>query len=347
MAVAALALAALLAGSLIAPTLASGSLESRAAAARAKEAATAAAARHDARAIARLNAPIADFQAKEDALQSSLDVQQGILDRLQARLRADRARLVKLRLSLARGNRVLAAQLRASYETPPPDIVTVVLDAHGFAELLEMVDQLQAIGRQNAEVVNRVRITRAAVARETKRLAADEQRQRQVTAAVLSERDEVSEIRIALVARKMRFVRARSSNTARLRTLSKQRATARAPARRRAGALRRGAQRLARRAGRRPRTRRDRAVLAARRRRGGSSRRRGRTTASATRRPSPRAWTASARRCTCTSSACRAIARRSTPSRSAASRTTRTRAARHRTRRASRAFPRGPCAASG
>ena len=224
MAVAALALVALLAGSLIAPTLASGSLESRTAAARAKEAATAAAARHDARAIARLNAPIADFQAKEDGLQSSLDVQQGILDRLQARLRADRARLVKLRLSLARGNRVLAAQLRASYETPPPDIVTVVLDAHGFAELLEMVDQLQAIGRQNADVVNRVRLTRAAVARETKRLAVDEQRQRQVTAAVLSERDEVSAIRIALVARKMRFVRARSSNTARLRTLSAQRA---------------------------------------------------------------------------------------------------------------------------
>src|SRR3954452_19261203 len=224
MVVAALALAALLVGSLIAPTLASGSLESRANAARARQPPAAGAPRHDARAIARLDAPIADFQAREDALQDSLDVQQGILDRLQARLRADRARLVKLRLGLARGNKVLAGQLRATYETPPPDIVTVVLDAHGFAELLELVDQLQAIGRQNANVVNRVRITRAAVARETKRLAADEQRQRQVTAAVLSERDEVSGIRIALVARKMRFVRERSSNTARLRTLSARRA---------------------------------------------------------------------------------------------------------------------------
>lgn len=197
-AVAALALAGLLAGSLLAPSLAAGSLASRVESARSKEAVAAAKARYDGQRIARLNAPIADFQAREDALQSSLDVQQGILDRLQRRLRTDRARLVGLRMSLKRDNAVLAAQLRASYETPAPDIVNVVLDAHGFADLLEMVDQLKAIGRHNAEVTDRVRRTRAAVAKETKRLAVDEQRQHQVTAAVLNERNEVSAIRIGL-----------------------------------------------------------------------------------------------------------------------------------------------------
>jgi peptidoglycan hydrolase CwlO-like protein len=217
------ALAALPAAALLAPSSASGSLESRVDAARAKEARQAAASSYDARKIAHLTAPIADFQAKEDALQSSLDIQRGILDKLQRHLRADRARLVRLRMSLAHDNKVLAAQLRASYETPPPDLVTVILDSHGFADLLELVDQLKTIGRHNAQVTTHVRATKAAVSKETKQLAADEQQQRQVTAAVLAERDQVSEIRIGLVARKMRYVRARSSHSSQLRTLSAQR----------------------------------------------------------------------------------------------------------------------------
>jgi peptidoglycan hydrolase CwlO-like protein len=217
--VAAVVLCALPVASLLAPTAAHGSLESRVSGARAKEAATAAAAAHDAREIAHLRAPIADLQAKEDGLQRSLDVQQSILDSLQTRLRSERARLVKLRLALAHDQKVLAKQLRASYETPAPDIVTVVLDAHGFADLLEMVDQLKSIGRQNAQVTTRVRRTRNAVAMQARGLAVDEQRQRQVTAAVLSERDQVSELRIGLVAREMRFVRARSAKSARLGTL--------------------------------------------------------------------------------------------------------------------------------
>ena len=220
---AAVALAALPMASRLAPTPAHGSLDSRVANARAKEAATAAAAAHDAREIAHLRAPIADLQAREDGLQRSVDAQRSILDSLQTRLRSERARLVRLRLALAHDQKVLAKQLRASYETPSPDIVTVVLDAHGFADLLEMVDQLKMIGRHNAQVTTRVRRTRVSVARQAKSLAVDEQRQRQVTAAVLSERDQVSVLRIGLVAREMRFVRARSANSARLSTLRSQR----------------------------------------------------------------------------------------------------------------------------
>jgi peptidoglycan hydrolase CwlO-like protein len=220
---AAVALSALPAASRLAPTPARGSLESRVANARAKEAATAAAAAHDAREIAHLRAPIADLQAKENALQSSLDTQQSILDALQTRLRSERARLVKLRLALAHDQKVLAKQLRASYETPAPDIVTVVLDAHGFADLLEVVDQLKLIGRHNAGVTTRVRLTRNEVAKQAKGLAVDEQRQRQVTAAVLSERDQVSVLRIGLVARQQKFLRAHSASSSRLSALRSQR----------------------------------------------------------------------------------------------------------------------------
>ena len=252
----------------------------------------------DSRRISHYSGPIADLRAREDGLQRALDTQQQILDRLQGELRADRARLVRLRGTLARDRRILASQLKAVYETPDADILSVILDAHGFADLLERVDQLKAIGRHNAQVTDDVGRARKAVARQTTAVAADERRQRQVTAAALTERDQVSQVRIALVARQMVFIRARNRHSAKLADLG-----------RRAG----------------PTTA-----------RGASSRPRGRTTASAPSRRSRRAWTASARRCTCISSACRAIARRSTPSRSAASPTTPTPAARPLTRPASR-----------
>jgi hypothetical protein len=218
-AVAAVALAALPALWPLAPPPAAGSLESSLSATRSKEAALAAGARRDGARIARLRVPIADLQAREDALQSSVDIQQAILDRLQRRLRADRARLVRLRVAMRHDDRVLAAQLRAAYETPSPDIVNVILEAHGFAELLELVDELKTIGRHNAQITTRVRRTHAAVAGQTRALAADEARQHEVTAAVLAERDAVSELRIALVAREMKALRARSAKSVRLRSL--------------------------------------------------------------------------------------------------------------------------------
>jgi peptidoglycan hydrolase CwlO-like protein len=204
---------------------ASGDLSGRASALQAKERAQRAASQYDSHRISHFQGSIAALQAREDGLQRSLDIQRRILAGLRTRLRADRARLMRLRRRLAHDRTVLARQLRAVYETPPPDIVNVVLDAHGFAELLERVDQLRAIGHRNAQVTSEVAKTRTAVARQTRRLTADERNQRQVTAAALSERDQVSQVRVALVARQMVYVRARSRHSARLATLGRERHT--------------------------------------------------------------------------------------------------------------------------
>ena len=177
----------------------------------------------DSRRISHYSGPIADLRAREDGLQRALDTQQQILDRLQGELRADRARLVRLRGTLARDRRILASQLKAVYETPDADILNVILDAHGFADLLERVDQLKAIGRHNAQVTDDVGRARKAVARQTTAVAADERRQRQVTAAALTERDQVSQVRIALVARQMVFIRARNRHSAKLADLGRRR----------------------------------------------------------------------------------------------------------------------------
>jgi peptidoglycan hydrolase CwlO-like protein len=202
---------------------ASADLSSRVSGIQAKQRAQRAAARYDSGRISHFRGPIAELQARENGLQRSLDIQQGILDELRTKLRADRLHLVRLRLGLVHDKKVLATQLRAAYETPAPDIVNVVLDAHGFADLLERVDQLKEIGRRNAGVTLDVARTRDAVATQTRDLAVDERRQRQVTAAALVERDQVSQVRIALVAREMVFIRARSRHSAKLAALGRQR----------------------------------------------------------------------------------------------------------------------------
>ena len=202
---------------------ASASTESQLQATQARENALSAAAAADSRRIARLHTPIADLQAREQALQSAFAVQQGILDRQQTQLRADRARLVRLRNGLAHDQQVLAGQLRSMYETAPPDIVTVVMEAHGFAELLERVDQLKLIGRHNAQITQRVHLARDAVAGQTKRLAVDERRQRAVTAAAASERNQVDELRVALVTRQERIIQARDAKSSQLAGLRQRR----------------------------------------------------------------------------------------------------------------------------
>jgi hypothetical protein len=218
-----LVLVACAAWAAVGPSPASGDLSSRLSGLRAKERELQAKSHYDSGRISHFSGPIAALRERERGLQRALDIQRGILDGLQRDLRADRARLVRLRHTLARDRTVLARQLRASYETPDADILNVILDAHGFADLLERVDQLKAIGRHNAQVTRDVGRARAAVAVQTRRLASDERRQRQVTAAALTERDQVSQVRIALVSRQMVYIRARNRHSARLAALGQQR----------------------------------------------------------------------------------------------------------------------------
>jgi hypothetical protein len=218
-----LVLAACAAWAAIGPPPASGDLSGRLSGVQAKERELQAKSHYDSGRISHFSGPIAALRERENGLQRALDVQRGILEDLQRELRADRARLARLRHALARDRLVLAHQLRAVYETPDADILNVVLDAHGFSDLLERVDQLKAIGRHNAQVTHDVGRARAAVAVQTRTLAADERRQRQVTAAALTERDQVSQVRIALVARQMVYVRARNRHSARLAELGRRR----------------------------------------------------------------------------------------------------------------------------
>jgi peptidoglycan hydrolase CwlO-like protein len=197
----------------------SGSLESRIAASRAREGELRSGVGADTHQIEGFQGSIDDLQTRLSALESSLSVERSVLSSLRSQLRAARARLGSLQVQLAHDRQVLVAQVVASYESPPPDIATVILQAHGFADLIERVDDLQAISRQNATATTHVAVEQQLVSAQTKRLAALEASHARETRAVLVQRDEVAQLHLALVNRQLQYIRARDRKSSELGAL--------------------------------------------------------------------------------------------------------------------------------
>jgi peptidoglycan hydrolase CwlO-like protein len=157
---------------------------------------------------------INDLQTRLSALESSLAIERNVLASLKSQLGAARVHLASLQVQLGRDRQVLVAQVVASYESPPPDIATVILEAHGFADLIERVDDLRAISRENAAATTHVAEEQKAVTAEADRLAALEASHARETRAVLVQRDEVAQLHLALVDRQLEFIRARDRKSA-------------------------------------------------------------------------------------------------------------------------------------
>jgi len=201
----------------------SGTLESRIAASEAREGELHEGIGADTHQIEGFQGSIDDLQTRLDALETSLGTERDLLASLRSQLRGARANLASLQVQLGRDRHVLVAQLIASYESPPPDIVTVVLQAHGFADLLERLDDLRAISRENAGATVHVAEEQKAVTVQAAQLATLEASHARETSAVLVQRDEVAQLHLALVSRQLSYIRARDLKSAELSPLESQR----------------------------------------------------------------------------------------------------------------------------
>ncbi|MGH2832922.1 MAG: hypothetical protein ACRDK2_09115 [Solirubrobacteraceae bacterium] len=177
----------------------------------------------DSHQIAGFQGSIDDLQTRLNALQSSLNLENRLLSSLKSQLSAARARLVTLKARLVLDKRALIAQVVASYESPQPDIVTVILESHGFADMIERIDDLRAIARENAQATIDVRNQSQAVALQAKHLATLEATQQHETTAVLVQRDEVDQLHLAMVNRQLAYIRARDRKSTELRGLESHR----------------------------------------------------------------------------------------------------------------------------
>jgi peptidoglycan hydrolase CwlO-like protein len=171
--------------------------------------------------IGGLEGTISSLQARLTIVQQSLNVQQQQLDEVTVALSSAQRRLVQLQRQLVSDRRILADQLIADYESPTPNLVDVIVEAHGWNDLVNKVSNLSTIAKANARTMRAVITTRAAVTADASRLARIKIRREQTTTAVRVERDNIAQLRLSIVDRELRVARDRSAKRRQLTTLQK------------------------------------------------------------------------------------------------------------------------------
>jgi len=101
-------------------------------------------------------------QRREAAVREELAQDRVTLTRVQNELAAERVLLAKLRRRLAAAQAQLSAQLVSGYENSKPDLVTVVLNASGFNDLLDQITYLGNAEKQQQALITVTRQARAA-----------------------------------------------------------------------------------------------------------------------------------------------------------------------------------------
>lgn len=162
------------------------------------------------RRIGALQSDIGSLQRRQMAIQADLDAKRAELARIQARLRAERARLTRLRARLAEARAALTQRLVELYKADKPDVVTVVLESDGFADLLTRTEFMKRVSDQDARIVDLVKQAKREATRIAVRLDALEARSKRVAATILVRRDEVAAIRGQLVDRRDSYAAVRT-----------------------------------------------------------------------------------------------------------------------------------------
>ena len=148
---------------------------------------------------------ITHLQTRQVRIEADLTSKRAELDRLQELLREERIRLVKLRARLAESRAALSERLVELYKADEPDVVTVILEADGFADLLERAEFMQRVSEQDARIIDRVRTAKDAAVAAERRLDRLEARQREVTAIVARRHEQVVETKDQLVSRRVQY----------------------------------------------------------------------------------------------------------------------------------------------
>ncbi|HEX6020763.1 MAG TPA: peptidoglycan DD-metalloendopeptidase family protein [Solirubrobacter sp.] len=162
------------------------------------------------RRINALERDISRLRARQIEVEADLARKREELASIQRELRRERARIIRLRARLVEARAALAERLVYLYKADEPDIVTVILESNGFADLLERTEFLHRVSQQDARIIDRARKAKAEAEAAEERLDRAEARQRKVTAIVARRREEIAQIKNRLVDRSAQYQAVRS-----------------------------------------------------------------------------------------------------------------------------------------
>jgi murein DD-endopeptidase MepM/ murein hydrolase activator NlpD len=166
------------------------------------------------RRIGNLQGDITNLQRKQVAIQADLDRKRNELARIQERLRRERVRLTRLKARQAEGQAALSERLVELYKADRPDLVTVVLEADGFADLLTRTEYMQRVSSQDARIIRTVRDAKRDAVTTARRLSKLEKDATRIAAQIQSRRDEVARVKGQLVDRRDQFAAVRGKKNA-------------------------------------------------------------------------------------------------------------------------------------
>jgi murein DD-endopeptidase MepM/ murein hydrolase activator NlpD len=163
--------------------------------------------------IDQLSSEVAQLQGEVAALRNREAVVREELQQKQAELDREREHLNVLRARLKRSLDVLEQRLVAIYKSDTPDVVTVILEADGFADLVERYEYLNRIEEQDSDIIARVRELRNATKDAVQRIRAARDE-------IAAKKRELTRTRVALEAREADLSAAQANKEAALEDIN-------------------------------------------------------------------------------------------------------------------------------
>ena len=168
--------------------------------------------------IGALQGEITQLQTKQVRLQADLDAKRAELAQIQEDLRRERLKLARLRDRLARARVLLANRLVEIYKSDAPDVVTVVLEANGFRDLLERAEFMERVSTGDARLINRVTSAKAEATATAQHLDKLEARAEAVAKEIEGEVAQVVEVKGSLINRRDQYASVRADKASMLAT---------------------------------------------------------------------------------------------------------------------------------
>ncbi len=166
--------------------------------------------------IEKLTGEVAVLRSREAEVRSRLDAKQAELDGAKAELDMGMKHLAVVRSHLTRALVSLRERLVAMYETGTPDILSVLVEAGGYDELVNRTEYLNRIHGLDEAVVTRVRDLRDQVKRTVARLRSAKDRIESARDSIAAEEQALASARSAVQQRQSSLVAARRSREAAL-----------------------------------------------------------------------------------------------------------------------------------
>ena len=160
--------------------------------------------------IDRLTAQVASLRTEEAAVRTRLAAKQKELDGAVGELDVGKRHLAIVRARLRRALVALRERLVAMYETGTPDVLSVILGAGGYEELVDRTAYLERIQGMDEAVIGRVRTLRDQVKRTVARLRTAKDRIESARDSIAAEEQALAGARKAVQDRQSTLVATRA-----------------------------------------------------------------------------------------------------------------------------------------